>query len=322
MQENALKTDKWPVLKFDELKDTITAVQLWTQIVGKIRLRTMPWLNHSWHVTLYVTPYGLTTGSMPYEHGSFQIDLDFHLHQLVIITSTGKREVVKLGPRTVADFYGEVFDKLKAADVKVSIYTTPSELEVAVPFEKDNVQRAYDARKMHDYWQALVRIDAVFTRFRSRFTGKCSPVHFFWGGFDLAVTRFSGKDAPPHQGQSPNMPAEVMQESYSKEVSSCGFWPGSEQYPHPVFYAYCYPVNAAFAEQPVKPEAAFYSQEMGEFLLNYDIVQQASDPEETLLSFLQSTYEAAANTGNWDRKALECDLSRYEVEYGCFKDRK
>jgi hypothetical protein len=146
-------------------------------------------------------------------------------------------------------------------------------------------------------------------------------VHFFWGGFDLAVTRFSGKDAPPHQGQSPNMPAVVMQESYSKEVSSCGFWPGSEQYPHPVFYAYCYPVNAAFAEQPVKPEAAFYSPEMGEFLLNYDIVRQADNPEETLLDFLQSTYEAAANTGNWDRKALECDLSPFEREYGCFKDR-
>lgn len=319
MGDTALKTGKWPVLQFGELKDTLTVVQLWTQVVGKIRLRTMPWLNHSWHVTLYVTPYGLSTGSMPYEYGSFQIDFDFHLHQLLIITSTGKRETVSLGSRTVADFYGEVFEKLGALDIKVSIFTTPSEIEAGVPFEKDNAPRTYDAQKMNDYWQALVRIDSAFTRFRSRYTGKSSPVHFFWGGFDLAVTRFSGNDAPPHQGQSPNMPAVVMQESYSKEVSSCGFWPGSEQYPHVFFYAYCYPVNDAFGEQPVKPKEAFYSKEMGEFLLHYDVVQQSDNPEETLLEFMQSTYEATANTGNWDRKALECDFSGLEKEYGCFR---
>lgn len=320
MEDAILKADKWPVLKFDELKGTVAAVHLWTQIVGKIRLRKMPWLNHSWHVTLYVTPYGLTTGSMPYEHGIFQIDFDFHLHQLIIITSTGKRGVVNLVPRSVADFYKEVFAKLEALGVDVTIYTVPSELEAAVPFGDDNVQRPYDAEKMKDYWLALVNIHNVFTRFRSRFTGKCSPVHFFWGAFDLAVTRFSGKDAPVHPGQAPNMPAEVMQEAYSKEVSSCGFWSGSEQYPHVIFYAYCYPANAAFGEQPVKPEAAFYSKEMGEFLLHYDVVQRSDNPEETLLDFLQSTYEAGANTGNWDRKALECDLSRFEKEYGCFKD--
>ncbi|PWV56209.1 DUF5996 family protein [Chitinophaga sp. S165] len=319
MGDTALQTSKWPVLKFDELKDTLTVVQLWTQVVGKIRLRKMPWLNHSWHVTLYVTPYGLSTGSIPYEHGSFQIDFDFHLHQLLIITSMGKRESVSLGSRTVADFYGAVFEKLKALDIQVSIFTTPSEIEGAIPFEKDHAPRTYNAEKMADYWQALVRIDGVFTRFRSRFTGKVSPVHFFWGGFDLAVTRFSGRDAPPHQGQSPNMPAVVMQESYSKEVSSVGFWPGSEQYPHVVFYAYCYPVNEAFGEQPVKPQEAFYSTEMGEFLLHYDVVQQSDNPEETLLDFLQSTYEATAKTSNWDRKALECDFSHLENEYGCFR---
>ncbi|SHN15578.1 DUF5996 family protein [Chitinophaga sp. CF418] len=319
MQDATLKSDQWPVLKYDELKDTLTTVHLWTQIAGKIRLRKMPWLNHSWHVTLYVTPFGLSTGSMPYKHGLFQIDFDFLFHQLIIITSTGKREAIGLRPRTVADFYKEVFEKLYASGVDVSIYTTPSELENAVPFEDDHVERAYDLEKMGDYWQALVRVQKVFTRFRSGFTGKCSPVHFFWGAFDLAVTRFSGRDAPPHTGQAPNMPVEVMREAYSKEVSSCGFWPGSEQFPHVVFYAYCYPSNAAFGEQPVRPEGAFYSKEMGEFFLYYDIVQQAEDPEETLLAFLQSTYEAAANTGNWDRKALECDLSRFEEEYGCFR---
>ncbi|MCF6405139.1 DUF5996 family protein [Chitinophaga filiformis] len=319
MQDAAFTSDKWPVLNYDELKDTLSTVHLWTQIVGKIRLRKMPWLNHSWHVTLYVTPYGLSTGSMPYEHGIFQIDFDFHLHQLMMITSTGKRLAIELKPRTIADFYKEVFEKLHASGVDVIIHTTPSEMEHAVPFEEDQVQRAYDRQQMENYWQALVRVHNVFTRFRSGFTGKVSPVHFFWGAFDLAVTRFSGKDAPPHQGQAPNMPAEVMKEAYSKEVSSCGFWPGSEQFPHVVFYAYCYPVSATFGEQPVKPEGAFYSKEMGEFFLHYDTVQQADNPEETLLAFLQSTYEAAANTGNWDRQALECDLSKFEEEYGCFR---
>lgn len=319
MGDTLLKQDKWPVLKFEELKETLAAVHLWTQIVGKIRLRKMPWLNHSWHVTLYVTPHGLSSGSMPYEHGIFEMGFDFHQHQLVITTSTGKRETLALGAGTVADFYKKVMGKLEAAGVSVSIYTMPSEIEGAIRFEEDHAERPYDRQKMEDYWQALVRVHNVLTRFRSGFTGKVSPVHFFWGGFDLAVTRFSGRDAPPHQGQSPNMPAAVMQESYSKEVSSGGFWPGSEQYPHIAFYAYCYPGNEAFGEQPVQPAAAFYSKEMGEYLLHYDAVQQAAHPEETLLAFLQSTYEACANTSNWDRKALECDLSSFEEAYGCFK---
>ncbi|QHS59404.1 DUF5996 family protein [Chitinophaga agri] len=319
MKGSLLQQDNWPVLKFDELKGTLAAVHLWTQIVGKIRLRKMPWLNHSWHVTLYVTAHGLSSGSMPYEHGIFQMDFDFQQHQLIITTSKGNRETVALAPGTVADFYKEVFRKLSAAGVTLSIYTTPNELEGATPFEEDHEQRPYDKLKMEDYWQALVRVHNVLTRFRSGFTGKCSPVHFFWGAFDLAVTRFSGRDAPLHHGQAPNMPAEVMQESYSKEVSSCGFWSGSEQYPHPVFYSYCYPGNEAFGEQPVQPAGAFYSKEMGEYLLHYDVVQQADHPEETLLAFLESTYEACANTANWDREALECDLSKYEKEYGCFK---
>ncbi|ACU59978.1 DUF5996 family protein [Chitinophaga pinensis] len=321
MKGRSLKQDKWPVLKFDDLKGTLAAVHLWTQVVGKIRLRKMPWLNHSWHVTLYVTANGLSSGSMPYEHGIFQMDFDFHRHQLVITASTGGRDTVDLAPGTVAGFYNAVITKLKALDIHTAIYTTPSELEGAIPFEEDHAQRPYDPQQMEDYWQALVRVHNVLTRFRSGFTGKNSPVHFFWGAFDLAVTRFSGRDAPLHQGSAPNMPAAVMQESYSKEVSSCGFWPGSEQYPHVAFYSYCYPGNEAFGQQPVQPEAAFYSNEMGEYLLHYEAVQQADNPEETLLAFLQSTYEACANTAHWDRTSLECDLSHLENEYGCYKQR-
>lgn len=316
MQTTAQLTDKWPVINYDDWKDTLATVHLWTQIVGKIRLRKMPWLNHSWHVTLYVSPDGLSTGTVPYQHGIFQIDFNFMQHQLLISTSTGRKEAVELRPRSVADFYQALFEKLKALDIDVSIYTLPSEIADAIPFEKDEIHRSYDAQKMEDFWQALVKIHNVFTRFRTRFTGKCSPVHFFWGAFDLAVTRFSGRDAPPHQGEAPNMPAAVMQEAYSKEVSSCGFWPGSEQYPHAVFYAYCYPVTPTFSEQAVQPAGAFYSQEMGEFMLPYEVVQQSPDPEETLLAFMQSTYEAAANTGHWDRASLECDLSHLENAYG------
>lgn len=319
MHNNALTQDQWPILSFNNWKDTLATVHLWTQIVGKIRLRKMPWLNHSWHVTLYVSPDGLSTGSVPYQYGIFQIDFNFITHQLIIFTNTGKKETLELRPRTVASFYNELFDKLKVLDIDVTISTVPCELEAVIPFDEDEVHQSYDPHKMQDYWQALVKIHNVFTRFRAGFTGKCSPVHFFWGAFDLAVTRFSGRDAPRHQGEAPNMPAVVMQEAYSKEVSSCGFWPGNDQYPQAAFYAYCYPATPAFGEYPVQPDGAFYSQQMGEFLLPYEIVQQADKPEDTLLAFLQSTYEAAADTGNWDRKSLECDLTRFETAYGCHR---
>ncbi|MGN6509496.1 MAG: DUF5996 family protein [Chitinophaga sp.] len=311
--------NNWPVLDYQRWKDTLATVHLWTQIVGKIRLRTMPWLNHSWHVTLYVNPCGLGTGSMPYAHGIFGIDFDFVRHRLHIATSEGRQESLELKPMTVADFYQALFEKLKLLKIDVSINGMPSEMENAVPFAEDRVHGSYDVAQMQTFWQALVNVHTVLTRFRTRFTGKCSPVHFFWGAFDLAVTRFSGRDAPQHQGSAPNMPAKVMQEAYSKEVSSCGFWPGSDQYPQAAFYAYAYPAAPAFAEQPVQPEGAFFSPEMGEFLLPYSVVQQSADPEATLMAFLQSTYEAAANTGNWDRQALECDLSAFETAYGCFR---
>jgi hypothetical protein len=314
-----MNNNNWPVINFDHWKDTLATVHLWTQIVGKIRLRKMPWLNHSWHVTLYVTPSGLSTGSVPYQYGVFQIDFDFIQHQLIITTSTGKKAMQALQPETVASFYKSLFEKLGMLEIDVNITTTPCELTTAIDFGHDEIHKSYDAQSVQDYWHALVKVHNVFTRFRSRFTGKCSPVHFFWGAFDLAVTRFSGRNAPQHPGTAPNMPAVVMQEAYSKEVSSCGFWPGNEQYPHAVFYAYCYPATPAFSEYKVAPESAFYSAEMGEFLLPYEVVQQSDNPEEVLFSFLQSTYEAAANTGNWDRKALECDLSKFELTYGCHR---
>jgi hypothetical protein len=305
----------WPELKFPDLKDTIDTVQLWTQIAGKIRLKKMPWLNHSWHVTLYVSPHGLTTGSIPYEKGVFQIDFDFIAHKLLIISSEGVQQEINLYPRTVASFYKELFGKLNLMEINADIYPVPNEIEPAIPFEKDETHFQYDKKQIYDFWRALVNVNAVFTRFRAGFTGKNSPVHFFWGGFDLAVTRFSGRRAPKHPGGAPNIPSDVMQEAYSHEVSSCGFWPGNRDFPHPVFYSYCYPTPDSFGKQPVKPETAFFNKEMGEFLLHYDDVRKASDPEYVLLEFLQSTYEAAANTGNWDRESLECDFSYYERKY-------
>jgi hypothetical protein len=254
-----MKIKPWPILQFSDLQETITTVHLWTQIVGKIRLRKMPWLNHSWHVTLYVSPRGLTTGSIPYENGIFQIDMDFISHELIMITSEGARQTMKLYPRSVASFYIEIFQKVKEIGVEMEIYAVPNEVDPAIPFLEDEIHKAYDAVQINLLWQALVKIEKVFTEFRSGFTGKVSPVHFFWGAFDLAVTRFSGHTAPEHPGGAPNMPNRVMQEAYSHEVSSSGFWPGSAQAPVPVFYSYCYPTPEKFKEQAVLPSEAFYS---------------------------------------------------------------
>jgi len=306
------KIGLWPELVFDSYKDTLATVHMWTQIVGKIRLRQWPWLNHSWHVTLYVSARGLSTGSIPYSGGIFQLEFDFINHQLVLGSSNGMQQTVKLHSISVAEFYHEVFDKLRLMCISVDITAVPNEVEVAVPFQQDTARRVYDPEQMHNLWQALIRVDTVFNRFRARFTGKCSPVHFFWGSFDLAVTRFSGRKAPLHSGGAPNMPLRVMQEAYSHEVSSCGFWPGGPAYPYPAFYAYCYPVPDDFGKQKILPPEAGFSNEMGEFLLNYEVVRTADDPEKVLLDFMQSTYVAAANTGFWDRQALECDLSGFE----------
>lgn len=299
----------WPTLNYPDSQDTLATVHLWTQIVGKIRLRKMPWINHSWHVTLYVSPRGLTTGSIPYEQGVFQLEFDFIQHQLTLTTSTEHRAALPLADDTIADFYQQVQSMLQQANITVNIYAHPNEVDPAIPFEEDHEPRTYNPKQAQQMWQALVRIYSMFTQFRAGFAGKVSPVHLFWGAFDLAVTRFSGREAPAHPGGMPNIPLEVMQEAYSHEVSSAGFWLGNPSFPEAAFYSYCYPTPDAFKKQTVEPSVAYYHEELGEFILPYEAVQQAENPDKTLMRFLQTTYEAAANTGTWNRSALECDLS-------------
>ena len=301
----------WPVLNYNDLKETLQCVHLWTQIVGKIRLKQMPWLNHSWHVTLYVSARGLTTGSVPFARGIFQIDLDFVGHEIVIRSSNGGEESVGLYSRSVSDLYEEMFKKLHRMGIDVHIATKPNEVAPAIPFPKDVIIRQYDPVQIKLFWQALVNIEVVFTRFRSAFTGKVSPVQFFWGSFDLAVTRFSGREAPKHPGGVPNIPDLIMQEAYSHEVSSCGFWPGNDEFPKPAFYSYCYPTPAEYGLQPAEPREAFYSLEKGEFFLPYEVVQRAVDPQGVLLQFLHSTYKAATISGHWDN-SLKCNLTAFE----------
>lgn len=302
----------WPKLNYQDYKETAALVHLWTQIIGKIRLTKMPWLNHSWHVSLYVTPTGFSTGSIPYAGGIFEIEFNFIYHLLSIRTSEGKNGHIELQSMPVSEFYNQVFEQLKKLDIDVQIHRAPNEIEPAIPFAEDNRPQTYNGDEMQNLWNAFVNVHKVFQEFRAEFIGKCSPVHLFWGAFDLAVTRFSGRTAPKHQGGMPNMPLRVMQEAYSHEVSSCGFWPGGEQSPQPVFYSYCYPTPADFSKQKVEPGEAFYSKDMGEFFLSYDTVASSSNPEEKLMRFLQTTYDAAANTGNWDRKSLEFDFSPFK----------
>lgn len=296
---------EWPELNFAEIQDTLETVHQWIQIVGKIRLRTMPWQNHSWHTALYITAHGFSTHGIPYNGGVFQLDFDFKKHQLIIQSSDAETVTLELRPRTVADFYAELFEKLSGLGIEVKIHASPNEMEPAIPFAENTVNKSYDPTAANAIWQAMLKANGVFSKFRSEFTGKCSPVHLFWGAFDLAITRFSGNSAPLHQGGMPNMPLEVMQEAYSQEVSSAGFWPGSKDSPMPVFYAYAYPSDGNFGAQKVLPAEAFYHPEMGEFFLKYEDVQKSSNPEKTLLDFLQTTYEAAVNTSNWDRTKLE-----------------
>jgi hypothetical protein len=281
---------------------------MWAQVVGKIRLIQTPWINHSWHATLYVTSRGLTTSPIPYGGRTFQINFDFIDHSLLIQTSQGEVKTMQLSPRPVADFYAELFDKLAELNLKVKIHTTPNEVATPIPFEKDHAHASYDADHANRFWRALVQADRVFKQFRARFIGKCSPVHFFWGSFDLAVTRFSGRRAPQHPGGVPHLPDWVAREAYSHEVSSCGFWPGSAQTPEPVFYAYAYPEPEGFSNATVRPKGAAYNSGLREFIFPYDEVRQASSPDEALLEFLQSSYEAAADLGAWNRPELERPL--------------
>ncbi len=295
--------DIWPDLPLDAWQDTYTTLHRWMQIVGKIRLALAPMSNHWWQVPLYVTCRGLTTSPILYGTRSFQIDFDFIDHRLRIETSDGARRSFELAPRSVADFLDEIAVQLRALGIEVGIWTVPVEIADRTPFEQDHHHAAYDPDYAQRHWRLLMQADRVFTMFRARFTGKVSPVHFFWGAFDLAVTRFSGRRAPAHPG-APNVARSVMLESYSHEVSSCGFWAGAGL-GKPAFYAYAYPEPDGFRTYPIQPAQASYNPDIGEFLLPYETVRTAASPDETLLAFLQTTYEAAANFAHWDRAALE-----------------
>jgi hypothetical protein len=297
----------WPDLPYTAWRDTAATLQLWTQIVGKVRLTLTPWLNHGWQVPLYVTARGLGTSPIPVGSELLEIEFDFISHRLIARTSRGEERAIKLAPQTVADFYRQVIDLLKDIGVTVAINEMPNELANPIGFSQDHMHAAYDAPSAHRFWRALIQVDRVFKLFRSGFLGKASPVHFFWGSFDLAVTRFSGRVAPPHPGGVPGLPDAVAREAYSHEVSSAGFWPGSEAFPQAAFYSYAYPEPAGFRDRPVAP-GAYFDGSMGEFILPYDTLRAAADPDALLLDFLSKTYAAAADAGGWDRAALECPM--------------
>lgn len=295
----------WPDLPFSDWADTCATLHLWTQVIGKIRLAHAPMVNHWWQVPLYVTCRGLTTSSIPYDARSFQIDFDFIDHHLKLCTSTGETETIPLGPRTVADFYTEVMGRLRGLGLETRIWTMPVEIPDAIPFDQDREHSSYDPEYAKRFWRALVQVDRVLTQFRSQFLGKASPVHFFWGSFDIAVTRFSGRLAPPLTSDSPGLGAWVMQEAYSHEVCSCGFWPGNGGFGRAAFYSYAYPEPRGFAEAATSPDETFYDQGLGQFILPYDAVRQAQSPDDYLMRYLSSTYEAAADLAHWNRPALE-----------------
>jgi hypothetical protein len=295
----------WPPLPFAEWKDTCATLHMWTQVVGKIRLALTPWSNHSWHVPLYVTARGLGTSPISYGTHVFEIDFDFVEHLLWISTSDGQTRTVELKPRSVADFHRELFGKLDDLGMQVRIHGRPNEVENAIPFEQDQTHAAYDPVYANRFWRVLLQADRLFKQFRSGFIGKSSPVHFFWGSFDLATTRFSGAEAPPHPGGVSNCPGWVTREAYSHEVSSCGFWPGNEAMPMPLFYSYAYPAPPGFGGAALRPAEARFEAALGEFVLPYDAVRQSRSPDTMVLEFLQSTYDAAAGLGAWNRRALE-----------------
>lgn len=294
----------WPALPLLEWKETYDTLHMWTQVVGKIRLALTPRANHWWNTALYVSPRGLTTSTMYHKGRLLQIDFDFVDHKLLIETTDVPPKAIDLRSRTVADFYQETMAALNSLEMPVKIWTTPVEVENRIPFEKDQKHASYDPEYVGRFWRILTQANRVFTDFRCGFNGKVSPVHFFWGAFDLAVTRFSGRAAPSHPG-APNVARFVAVEAYSREVSSCGFWPGGGPVDQPVFYAYSYPEPEGFTEYSIQPAEAFYHNEMGEYLLPYDVVRTAKSPDVVLSSFLQSTYEAAATCGKWDRRLLE-----------------
>jgi len=297
----------WPDLAYSAWRETLATLHLWTQIVGKIRLTLTPWLNHGWQVPLYVTAQGLGTSPIPIGGEIFEIEFDFVGHRLSVRTSQGAERSLPLRPQPVADFYRATMDLLASMGIAVTINETPGEIANPIRFSEDRAHSAYDEAAAHRVWRALVQTDRIFKLFRTGFVGKASPVHFFWGSFDLAVTRFSGRRAPLHPGGVAGLPDDVTREAYSHEVSSAGFWPGNEAFPRAAFYSYAYPEPAGFRGRPASPGAAF-DPTLGEFILPYDTVAEAPEPDALLLDFLSTTYAAAAETGNWDRAALECPL--------------
>lgn len=298
-------SEVWPTLSLEAWRDTYATLHMWTQIVGKIRLVQSPWVNHSWHATLYVTSRGLTTGTVPYGNRIFQIDFDFIDHELTVRSNDGLSGRVVLQPQSVATFYASLMVEMEKIGLQVRIHRMPNEVPDPLPFDEDETHRAYDREYVNRFWRILVQADRIFKAFRATFIGKCSPVHFFWGAADLAVTRFSGRRAPKHPGGIPNLPDWVTREAYSEEVSSCGFWAGGGPIPYAAFYSYAYPEPPNFAAAVVQPGGAFYSNDLHEFILPYDIVRESESPDDTLLQFLQTTYAAAASLSKWDRGSLE-----------------
>ena len=298
----------WPDIPYLPWRDTCTALHLYTQIVGKYRLARTPWVNHSWHATLYANGRGLTTGLVPDGPGGVEVAFDLIDHAVVGCATDGRSGRIPLGPTTVAEFHTRFMELLAWLGATPRLDGRPNEVPDPVPFAEDRAERPYDADAVQRFFGALVAVDGVLKRFRTGFLGKASPVHFFWGSFDLAVTRFSGAPAPLHPGGIPALPDEVTREAYSHELSSAGFWPGGGMIGYPAFYSYAYPAPAGFADARVEPEDARFNRDLGEFLLPYDAVRRAVDPEATLMAFLQSTYRAAADLGGWDRGRLECAL--------------
>jgi hypothetical protein len=298
-------TSALPPLDWPAWRGTAQHLHLITQLIGKVRLAQTPWLNHSWHVALYPTARGLTTGPVPCEAATLQLDLDLIDSALLLSTDTGGEAALPLGPGSIADFHAALVAALAALGTPVAISAMPSEIPDAVPFAEDRAERPWDAEAARDFHRALLWVDRAFQQFRTGFLGKASPVHFFWGSFDLAVTRFSGRSAPRHPGGFPGLPDAVTCEAYSHEEASAGFWPGSDAFPKPAFYAYGYPAPQGYAEADI-PEPAYFDSNLGEWLLDYDAVRTARDPRATLLAFLQFTYDAAADLGGWDRAQLEC----------------
>lgn len=297
----------WPRLEYAEWSDTWNTLHRWVQIVGKVRTALTPWINHSWHVPLYVTTRGLTTTPIPYGYGVFELTFDFIDHVLLIQLSDGQQRALPLQAVSVAEFYRALFSALHDLGLHVTIHGHPNELEDNLPFAQDDLHASYDPDAAHRFWLVLLRSQRVFQIFRARFMGKCSPVHFFWGSGDLALTRFSGRTAPTHPGGILHLPDWVAQEAYTHEVSSVGFWPGAKSSPFPLFYSYAYPEPAGFPDARVLPVQAYYSAALREYVLPYEAVRAAANPDETLLTFLQTTYEAAATLGAWNRTRLEQD---------------